>query len=366
MATPLNTQKNGAQGTSVLITLLAWFIGTLPKSGQVLILNALGKDTNKKTDTYDELMRVLYLELKNNTKWIMKKDIGNTETWFHQFPNAFNYLPFVEVTRRHMVRVSGYVTGRSKQVETETRRDKNGAELQDGLRHFCAQCGWLPYMGLNADGVRYCCGSVAELMTRDVAVSDRYEPVIRIPWLVAGTLIDWSVNLTTLGGDPVGAVMRIMDTVRVWNHKDMMTSTPKRHPNHGPDNAQPHKDKNKRIKALLCRIPVLNDMGQTVPMWVNLPAIKGDIFHPVARSYHGLIDSQLKRIVQYNEMLMSRSHLISILSEQTKSLKVSKLVDIPQEVQNHLNRYPKAQKIDLNAVARVEEKRRSRVVETIS
>ena len=372
MATPLHTETNGAQGNSVLISLLYWFIGTLPKNMAVQLLNVLNISQTKKTDVYAELVKVLYLEFftndrkPNGFKGIMKgrRRFNITDIGF-DVTHALNLLPFVEVTRHHMVRVSGYVTGRSKQTETETRREKNGAELQDGLRHFCAQCDkWLPFLGLNAEGVRMCCGSVAQLLTREVAVSDRYQSTIKIPWVIDGAFVDWRVELYTLGSDPVGRVSGIVNNALSWNHKDMMTSTPQRHSSHGIDKT--NRDGLKRIKCLLCRIPILNDFGQLVPMWVNLPAIKGDIFHPVARVYHGLSTAELNRIKDYNILLTRHTQLMNTLNDLTKSLKVSKLIDPPVEVQNHLKRYPKAQHINLNSVARVEEKIRSRAIKTIN
>ena len=365
MSTTLHTNMNGAQGTSVLITLLAWFIRTLPKTAAVGLLNVLNINHDRNTDVYEELMKVLFLEFMtkgsnpkpNGFKGIMKgqRRFNITDIDF-DVTHALNLLPFVEVTRRHMVRVSGYVTGRSKQTETETRRDKNGAELQDGKRHFCAQCDkWLPYMGLDAEGVRMCCGSVAELLVREVAVSDRYEPTIRIPWVIGGSFVDWTVNLTTLGGNPVQRVSRIVNNAVGWNHNDLMTSTNRRHHSHGFDKTG--RDAQKRIKCLLCRIPIMNDFGQLVPMWVNLPAIKGDIFHPIARVYHELSTAELNRIRDYNIMLRNHTHLMMSLTENTKSLKVSKLIDAPEAVQNHLKRYPQAKNINLNSVARVRKKK---------
>lgn len=372
MATPLNTEKNGGQGTSVLITLLAWFIRTLPKTAAVGLLNVLNISNNNNTDVYEELMKVLFLEF--TTKKGKPNGFKGIKTGTNRFnitdidfdvTHALNFLPFVEVTRRHMVRVSGYVTGRSKQTETETRRDKNGAELQDGKRHFCAQCNkWLKYMGLDAQGVRMCCGSPAELLVREVAVSDRYEPTIRIPWVIGGSFVDWTINLKTLGSDPVGRVSRIINNALTWNHSDLMNCTPKRHSSHGIDKTG--RNANKRIKALLCRIPILNDFGELVPMWVNLPAIQGDIFHPTARVYHGLSTAELNRIQDYNILLRNHQHLMLSLTDKTKSIKVSQLIDAPEAVQNHLKRYPQAKNINLNSVARVEERRRSKAIETIN
>ena len=358
MASPLNTQKNGEQGTSVLITLLAWFIRTLPKTVAVGLLNVLNINHDKRTDVYEELIKVLFLEFMKGNRRFRITDIDFDVT------HALNLLPFVEVRRRPMVRVSGYVTGRSKQVKTETRRDKNGAGLQDGLRHFCANCGWLPHLGFNAEGVRMCCGSPAELLVREVAVTDRYEPSIRIPWIIEGSFIDWVANTKTLGNDPVGRVSRIVNNALAWNHEDLMLSTNRRHHSHGFDKTG--RDAQKRIKTLLCRIPILSDFGQLVPMWVNIPAIEGDIFHPTARVYHGLSTAELNRIKDYNILLTQHQHLMMTLNDKVKSIKVSKLIDPPVEVQNHINRYPKAQQIDLRAVARVEERIRKRAIETIN
>ena len=334
-------------------------------------MNVLNINHDKNTDVYEELMKVLFLEF--TTKKGKPNGFKGIKTGTNRFnitdidfdvTHALNLLPFVEVTRHHMVRVSGYVTGRSKQVETETRREKNGAGLQDGLRHFCGNCGWLPYLGLDAQGVRMCCGSVAQLLTREVAVSDRYQSTIKIPWVIDGAFVDWRVELATLGGDPVGTVSRIVNNALAWNHKDLMTSTPQRHSSHGIDKT--NREGLKRIKCLLCRIPILNDFGQLVPMWVNLPAIKGDIFHPTARVYHGLSTAELNRIKDYNILLTQHQHLMMALRDKTKSIKVSELTDAPEAVQNHLKRYPQAKNVNLNSVARVEERRRSKAIEAIS
>ena len=373
MATPLNTNKNGEQGTSVLITLLAWFIQTLPKPFAVGLLNVLNINHDKRTDVYEELTKVLYLEFMtkgdnpkpNGFKGIMKgtRRFRITDIDF-DVTHALNLLPFVEVTRRPMVRESGYISGRSKQKDAETRREKNGAGLQDGLRHFCANCGWLPHLGFNAEGVRICCGSVAELLTREVAVTDRFEPSIRIPWIIEGSFIDWLANTKTLGGDPVSVVSRIVNNALAWNHDDLMLSTNRRHHSHGFDKSG--RFAQKRIKTLLCRIPIMNDFGQLVPMWVNLPAIKGDIYHPTARVYHGLSTAELNRIRDYNILLRNHQHLMMSLTDKTKSIKVSQLIDAPEAVQNHLKRYPQAKNINLNSVARVEERRRSKAIDAIS
>tara|TARA_A100000172_G_C3027904_1_gene105490 strand:+ start:138 stop:1238 length:1101 start_codon:yes stop_codon:yes gene_type:complete len=364
MAQPLNTQKNGAQGTSVLITLFAWFIQSLPKVGAIALLNVLNINHDKNTDVYDKLVKVLYREYltkkdkPNAFRGHLNRPFKTTDIDF-DISHALNSLPFVEVIRRPMVRVSGYVTGRSKQTETETRREKNGAELQDGKRHFCGNCGWLRHLGFNAEGVRICCGSPAQLLTREVAVSDRFEPSIRIPWIIGGSFVNWLANTKTLGGDPVKAVSRIVNSALYWNHDDLMLSTNRRHHSHGFDKTG--RDAQKRIKTLLCRIPIMNDFGELVPMWVNLPAIKGDIFHPVARIYHELCDAELKRIRDYNIMLNQHTRLISVLNNNTKTLKVSGLVDAPTAVQNHLKRYPQAKNINLNSVARVEERRQKKI-----
>ena len=356
-----------------MIMLLAWFIDTLPKTAAVGLLNVLNINQDKNTDVYEELTKVLYLEFM--TKGANPKPNGfkGIKTGTNRFnitdidfdvTHALNSLPFVKVMRRPMVRVSGYVTGRSKQVETETRREKNGAGLQDGLRHFCANCGWLPHLGFNAEGVRICCGSPAQLLTREVAVTDRFEPSIRIPWIIGGSFIDWVANTKTLGGDPVGVVSRIVNNGLKWNHEDLMLCTNRRHHSHGFDKTG--RDAQKRIKTLLCRIPILNDFGELVPMWVNLPAIEGDIFHPTARVYHGLSTAELNRIRDYNILLRNHTHLMMALNDKTKSIKVSQLTDAPEAVQNHLKRYPQAKNINLNSVARVEERRRSKAIEAIS
>ena len=369
MSTTLNTETNGAQANSVLISLFAWFIRTLAKPGAYAYLAMLGISRDKNTDVYHELDKVLHQEFVtkngrlNPFRGNLRRPFKITDIDFN-VSDALNSLPFVEVTRRNMVRVSGYVTGRSKQVETETRRDKNGAELRDGRRHFCAQCDkWLPFLGLNAEGVRMCCGSPAELLTREVAVSDRYESKIRIPWIIGGSFVDWSVNLPTLGGDPVGAVSAIVNNGIPYNCKEMTTSTPQRHPSHGPDNSRPNKFAARRIKGLICRVPIMNDYGELVPMWANVPAINGDIFHPAARIYHELSDAELNRIKAYNIMMSRHVKFLNILNQTTKSLNVSGLVDAPEAVQNHLKRYPKARNINLNSVARVEQ-RRQKMIET--
>ena len=107
----------------------------------------------------------------------------------------------------------------------------------------------------------------------------------------------------------------------------------------------------------------MNDYGELVPMWANVPAIKGDIFHPVARIYHELSDAELNRIKAYNIMMSRHVKFLNILNQTTKSLNVSGLVDAPEAVQNHLKRYPKARNINLNSVARVEQ-RRQKMIET--
>ena len=283
--------------------------------------------------------------------------------------NALGALPFTLKTlnKHHMVRESGWISGRSKLKNPEDREAKTTAELVDGLRNYCNKCAeWMPWLGLDASPGQNCnfCGGGCELKTRYIAVSDRYQSTIRLPWVMSGKL-DFSKSkceLRTMKGDPFTAVLNAMNSFDWTNVKVWRTNTNQRHEGHGID---ARGLKGGRIYGLVCRIPVLDELGNLVPMWANVPCDKyGDI--SAGQRFHGLIDTNIKRIINFNNALMQRSKLISLLTE--KRIKVTpELVNANPCVESFLKSHPRSKTIDPVIVARVYDlkvERRSKVIET--
>lgn len=346
----INTKKNGELASSTLIMLLAWVIETMPKSALVALMEkaGVGKKSSSITETLEDIMYLSTITtFRNAGQWLDLNQRGyKVEDWL----SALNPLPFTLKTldRVHMVRVHGWENGRSKLAKAIDRAAKTTGELVDGLRNYCEKCDtYVPYLGLNADMIQSCqhCFGPTILKVREVAVSDRYEPRISIPWIMNNGITTASkVALKTMNGDPFGAVQDALNQ-GIWNApKVFVSSTVKKHSAFGYN--EKGNLKAGRIYGLVCRIPVLID-GKIAALWANVPCDKhGDI--RAGQRFHGLIEAEMKRIIKFNETLMVRSQLISLLTEKRR--KFGK--DDHPIVKEWQKRYPASKSYCLKVVAR--------------
>ena len=363
--TPNIMEKNGEPASSTLIMLLAWVIETMPKSALVALMEkaGVGKKSSSITETLEDIMYLSTIKtFRNAGQWLDLNQRGyKVEDWL----SALNPLPFTLKTldRVHMVRVHGWENGRSKLAEAIDRAAKTTGELVDGLRNYCEKCDtYVPYLGLDADIVQACqkCFGPTVLKVREVAVSDRYEPRIELPWLIDGMLHKASkVALKTLDGNPFVKVQEALQAGQ-WNDIDtFVTSTVKK------SSAFGYNEKGnlvaQRINALVCRIPVLID-GKIAALWAAVPCgwsnngmikrgtagKKGDLYDDWAMTLSGLSKTEIGRIITFNQTLMARSQLISMLTEKRRKFGNN---DHPI-VKEWQKRYPASKSYCLKVVAR--------------
>ena len=365
----INTQKNGEPASSTLIMLLAWVINNMPNSALTAVLNTLGLGSKRSSAT-ELLENILYMD----TIKTFRNAGRSLEIKVEDYAGIINTdMPFTLKTlyRRHMIRESGWISGRSKLMDSADRALKSSVELVDAIRNYCEQCDeYMPWLGIDAPqhSCNYC-GRLCELKTRHVAASDQYEPVIKIPLLLNGMLDKIvTVNLKTITFESVQNALLRGD----WkDEKQLISSTPKKHILFGLN--EKGNLKVGRINALVCRIPVLNEVGELVSMWAAVPCgwtnngmisrgwagIKGDLYDDFARKFHGLSDAEIKRIETFNETLIQRSKLISMLTEKRR--KFGK--DDHKIVKEWQKRYPASKSYDMKIVARTHDMR-NKVIET--
>ena len=324
-------EKNGTHASSMLILLCLHVLRTMPKSALSALMNTIGYG-RKQTSATEFLEKLLYLDTVKNLRIDRREaEFGVNMPKVKNYLTALNELPFTlkTLTRHHMVRESGWISGRSKQVETEVRKEKNGGELVDGIRNFCLNCDtWLPWLGLDAMAGQSCknCGQIGVQRVREIAVTDRYQPTINIPWIFDGAITEklYATELRTMGGDPFSAVVDAMNRFDWRDIKVWRSNTNKRHKGHGVDERGM---KQGRIYGLVCRIPVKLD-GETVALWANVPCdSKGDI--RAGQRFNGLIEAQIKVIEDFNTDLMARSQVFSLIQE-----KRNKFTDVDDSMVN--------------------------------
>ena len=308
------------------IEVVCWFMSTLARKTLVRILNELGITTNKNTDVLAKVLEFVdttttIYHFKVNRTNIKPEDVFNIE---EGYGTAFGKLPFKTIVRDFMVRGSAWTDGsRSKQKDYEIRAEKSKVALVDGTRNYCVDCDVrMPFLGLHVDVIQYCssCGGQCVPTTKKIAVTDEYEPRIdkgEIPWMFQGQL-ETEKQIKLRGGqkyDPVVAIPKKLNE-NVWNHKDLLTCTPIKHSVFGFNNKGNLNQG--RILGLLCRIQVSDTPNGW--MWVNVPigttktgpypvewkSMKSyDLYSPQAKALHGMIDREIKRLIDFNNHLMN-------------------------------------------------------------